>query len=151
MAVNLRARKFAIPARGFLECQLERRTLCGARNLLPRHTWRDVMHGMMFVLLCAVIFFDEPTFAQPSTAPPTSLPVMPLSPDPVNPSRIESCALCRPLEGRPGSDLHRHRPKRDHKLHPHKKIPGISKSPKRSLKSQLPHHRLEENEEGSDR
>jgi len=105
------------------------------------------MHRMISMLLCAMIFFDALTLAQPSTAPPTSLPVMPLSPGPINPSRIESCTLCRPLEGRPGSTLQRHRPRRDHKLHPHKTVPGISRSSKRSLKSQLPHHKLGENEE----
>jgi hypothetical protein len=105
----------------------------------------------MFVLLCGLASLGQITFAQPSSAPPTSLPVMPLSPDPSNPSLIESCALCRPLEGRPGSDLRRHRARRDHDLHPHKKAPGVGRSEKRSLKSLLPHRKLGEQEEGSER
>jgi hypothetical protein len=109
------------------------------------------MHLTILVLLCAAISLGEPIYAQPSTAPPTSLPVTPLSPEPINPSEIGSCTLCRPLEGRRGSTLQRHRPTRDRNLHPHKKAPGISRSPKRSLKSQLPHRKLEENEEGSER
>jgi hypothetical protein len=106
---------------------------------------------MICVVLCGMCLVDEPAYAQPSTAPPTSLPVMPLSPDPINPSRIESCPLCRPLEGRPGSDLQRHRPGRDRNLHPHKKAPGIGHSPKRSLKNLLPHRKIGDNEEGSER
>ena len=109
------------------------------------------MHRTMFVLLCAVLSLVKLIYAQPSTAPPTSLPVAPLSPEPSNPSGIESCALCRPLEGHRGSDLQRHRPRRDRNLHPHKKAPGVSRSPKRSLKNQLPHRKLGENEEGSER
>ena len=106
---------------------------------------------MLFLLLCGLISLGEITFAQPSTAPPTSLPVMPLSPDPVTPPLTESCALCRPLEGRPGSNLKRHPARRDHDLHPHKKVPGLGRSQKRSLKSLLPHRKLGENEEGSER
>ena len=109
------------------------------------------MHYVMVVLLCAVISLGEITFAQPSTAPPTSLPVVPLSPDPINPTRLESCTLCRPLEGRPGSDLRRHRARRDHDLHPHKKAPGVGRSERQSLKSLLPHRKLGDNEEGSER
>ncbi len=109
------------------------------------------MHRMMCVLLSAVVSLGEITFAQPSTAPPTSLPVIPLSPNPVKPPGIGSCALCRPLEGRPGSDLRQHRARRDDDLHPHKKAAGIGRSEKRSLKSQLPHRKLGDNEEGSER
>jgi hypothetical protein len=105
----------------------------------------------MCVLFCAVVFLDKLADAQPSTAPPSSLTVMPLSPDSINPSGNESCALCRPLEGRPGSDLKRHPARRDGGLHPHKKAPGVGRSPKRSLKSLLPHRKLKENEEGSER
>jgi hypothetical protein len=106
---------------------------------------------MLLLLFCALLSLGEMTFAQSSTAPPTSLAVRPLSPDPVNPPGIESCALCRPLEGRPGSDLKRHRARRDHDLHPHKKAPGVGRSQKRSFKSLLPQRKLGENEEESER
>ncbi len=110
------------------------------------------MHLVILMLVLVPLPFTAPvTLAQPSSIPPTSLPVTPLSPSPSNPAGIGSCDLCRPLEGRPGSDLQRHRHPRDRDLHPHKKAPGVSKSLKRNFKSQLPHRRLEENQEGSER
>jgi hypothetical protein len=57
---------------------------------------------------------------------------------------MASCELYRNLEGRPGSDLKPHRRHLDKGLHPHKKAKGISKSSKRSFRSQLPHRKLEE-------
>ena len=90
-------------------------------------------------------------YAQPSSAPPSSLPVTPLFPFLNDPTEVGSCDLCRPLEGRRGSDLERHRRLRDPDLHLHKKIPGMSKSLKRSFKSQLPHRKLEEHQDGVER
>ncbi len=81
---------------------------------------------------------------QPSSAPPSSLPVTPLSQDGGARDGLASCELCRAPEGRPGSDLKLHRRHRDKDLHPHKKAKGFSKSSQRSLKSQLPHHKLEQ-------
>jgi hypothetical protein len=92
------------------------------------------MHYAVLLLFCAPILFSSVTAAQPSTAPSSSLPVTPLSPATTG----VGCDLCRSLEGRKGSD-------RD--LHPHKNTPGVSHSQKRSLKSQLPHRKLGENEE----
>jgi hypothetical protein len=110
------------------------------------------MHLVILIVLCA--FVPPASFtahAQPSSAPPSSLPVTPLSPS-FDRSGIGSCDLCRPLDGRPGSNLQHHRLRRDHDLHPHKKTPGIGRSRKRSFMSQLPHRKLEENqEEGSER
>ena len=102
------------------------------------------MYLVVFVLCCASMLFSNLTAAQPSTAPPSSLPVTPLSPSAAG----IGCDLCRPLEGRNGTDLKRHRLERDRDLHPHKKTPDVSRSSKRSLKSQLPHRKLGENEEG---
>jgi hypothetical protein len=65
-----------------------------------------------------------------------------------DPTGVQSCDLCRRLEGRRGSDLERHRRPRDPHLHPTKKAPGITKSLKRSFKSQLPHRKLDEQKEG---
>jgi hypothetical protein len=89
--------------------------------------------------------------AQPTSAPPSCLAVTPLSPSPRDHNAVQSCDLCRPLEGLPGSDLKRHRRPHERDLHPHKKAPGISKSLKRSFKSQLPHRKLEANQEGTER
>ena len=105
------------------------------------------MHIVIVMVLCIFVPLDSFTaHAQPSSAPPSSLPVIPLSPS-FDPTGIGSCDLCRPLEGRPGSNLQRHRLRRDHDLHSHKKTPGISRSRKRSFKSQLPRRKLEENQE----
>jgi|RhiMetdeSRZDD1v2_1073273.scaffolds.fasta_scaffold801053_3 hypothetical protein len=101
------------------------------------------MHYAVLLLFCAPILFSSVTAAQPSTAPSSSLPVTPLSPATTG----VGCDLCRSLEGRKGSDLKRHRLERDRDLHPHKNTPGVSHSQKRSLKSQLPHRKLGENEE----
>jgi hypothetical protein len=108
------------------------------------------MRRMLLFLLMPVVFITS-TFAQPSTLPPSSLPVLPLSPGTTSSTEIGSCDLCRPLEGRRGSDLTRHRRPRDPQLHPHKKAPRVSRSPKQSFKSQLPHHKLGENQEGAER
>lgn len=105
------------------------------------------MGFVVLFLFSASILYGHMAGAQPSTAPPSSVPVTPLS----SATTGAGCDLCRPLDGRKGSDLQRHRLKRDRGLHPHKKTPGISRSPKRSLKSQLPHRKLGENEEGSQR
>lgn len=105
------------------------------------------MHAVVFLVFFAPILFSNVSAAQPSTAPPSSLPVAPLSPAGTG----IGCDLCRPLEGHKGSDLQRHRLHRDWDLHPHKKTPGFSHSPKRSLKSQLPHRKLGESEEQSER
>lgn len=102
------------------------------------------MYYAVLLLFCAPILFNAVTAAQPSTAPSSSLPVTPLSPAATG----VGCDLCRPLEGRKGSDLNRHRLERDRDLHPHKNTPGVSHSQKRSLKSQLPHRKLGGNEEG---
>jgi hypothetical protein len=80
---------------------------------------------------------------QPSTAPPSSLPTTPLSSGRGDPSSPGSCDLCRPLEGRPGSDLRHQRHRQDKSLHPQKKPKGGTKSDKRSLMNQLPHRKLE--------
>ena len=85
--------------------------------------------------------------AQQATAPLSSLPTTPLSPNTSAQSGIASCELCRNLEGRRGSDLKPHRRHRDKDLHAHKKAKGISKSSKRSLRSQLPHRKLEEGDQ----
>ena len=102
------------------------------------------MHYAVLFVFCAQILFSSVTAAQPSTAPSSSLPVTPLSPATTG----VGYDLCRPLEGRKGSDLKRHHLERDQDLRPHKNTPGISRSSKRSLKSQLPHRKLGENEEG---
>jgi hypothetical protein len=103
------------------------------------------MYVVVLLVVCAPILFTNLTAAQPLTAPPSSLPVTPLSPA----TRDPGCELCRPLEGRPASDLRRHRAPRDGDLHPHKKAPGVGRSQKRSLKSLMPHRKLGENEEGT--
>jgi hypothetical protein len=105
------------------------------------------MYVVALLVLCTPMLFSHVTAAQPSTAPPSSLPVTPLAPA----ARGAACDLCRPLEGRKGSDLQRHRIERERDLHAHKKTPGISRSPKGSLRSQLPHRKLGENEEGLQR
>ena len=106
------------------------------------------MYFIVLHFVCAPMLFIDLTAAQPLTAPPSSLPVTPLSPGTTDPG----CMLCRPLEGRPGSDLRRHRAPRDRDLHPHKKAPGVGRSQKRRLKSLLPHRKLgENNEEGPER
>ncbi len=113
-------------------------------------TARRVLHVMSFALF-AVVAFVLTAHSQPSTAPPSSLPTMPLEPNTNDPARPATCDLCRPLEGRPGSDLQRHRRLRQKHLHLHKKAPGVTKSPKRSLTSQLPRRKLEEEHENEDR
>ncbi len=101
------------------------------------------MHLAISTLAFILVSLDVmAVHAQPSTAPPSSLPVAPLSPC-YDRTETGSCDLCRPLEGRPGSDLQRHRRSRDTQLHPSKKAPGMTKSLKRSFKSQLPHRKLE--------
>ena len=105
------------------------------------------MYFLACLFFCASILLNDLTAAQPSSAPPSSLTVTPLSPAPTD----AGCEFCRPLEGRKGSDLPRHRLGRDPDLHPHKKTPGVSRSPKHGLKSQLPHRKLGEKEEGSER
>jgi hypothetical protein len=109
-------------------------------------TARRALHVMTIALLAAVGLILT-AHAQPSTAPPSSLPTMPLTPNMNDPARPATCDLCRPLEGRPGSDLQRHRRLRQKDLRPHKKAPGVTKSPKRSLTSQLPRRKLEEEHE----
>ena len=102
------------------------------------------MHLAIFTLAFMLVPLDlMAVHAQPSSAPPSSLPVAPLSPT-YDRTETASCELCRPLEGRPGSDLQRHRRSRDPQLHPNKKAPGMTKSLKRSFTSQLPHRKLEE-------
>jgi len=106
---------------------------------------------ILMLLLASIALALGIAYAQPSSMPPSSLPVTPLSPSLNDPTGIGSCDLCRPREGRRGSDLERHRRHGDPDLHRHKKIPGMSKSLKRSFKSQLPHHKLEEHQDGVDR
>jgi hypothetical protein len=106
--------------------------------------------AMLMVVLGAWLSASM-TYAQSSTAPPSSLLAAPLGPPTDDARGTASCDLCRPLEGRPGSDLKRHRRPQDRELHPHQKAPGVSKSLKRSLGSQLPRHKLQEIQEGSER
>ncbi len=106
---------------------------------------------ILMLLLATMPLALLPAYAQPSSAPPSSLPAIPLSPSSFDQNGIGSCDLCRPLEGRRGSDLERHRRFRDRHLHPNKKAPGITKSQKRSFKSQLPHRKLEEHQDGVER
>lgn len=106
---------------------------------------------ILMLLLATMPLALLPAYAQPSSAPPSSLPAIPLSPSSFDQNGIGSCDLCRPLEGRGGSDLERHRRFRDRHLHPNKKAPGITKSQKRSFKSQLPHRKLEEHQDGVER
>jgi hypothetical protein len=105
---------------------------------------------IVMLLLATMPLAFLPAYAQPSCAPPSSLPAISLSPS-FDPNGIGSCDLCRPLEGRRGSDLERHRRFHDPDLHLHKKTPGITKSPKRSFKNQLPHRKLEEHQDGVER
>ena len=109
------------------------------------------MYLAVLLGLLASMLITGLSSAQPSSAPPSCLAVTPLSPSPHDPNGIGSCDLCRPLEGQPGSDLTRHRRSRDRDLHPHTKAPGLSKSLKRSFKSQLPHRKLEPTQEGTER
>jgi hypothetical protein len=106
---------------------------------------------ILMLLLVTIPLASVIAYAQPSSIPPSSLPVTPLSPSLNDPTGVGSCDLCRPREGRRGSDLERHRRYRDPALHLHKKTPGMSKSLKRTFKSQLPHHRLENHQEGVER
>lgn len=106
---------------------------------------------VLLVLILGPMSFPFQTHAQPSSAPPSSLPVTPLSPTVTDPTGTGTCDLCRPLEGRRGSDLQRHHARRDGNLHPHKKAPGVTKSMKQSFRSLLPHRKLEETQEGSER
>ena len=101
----------------------------------------------------AFMVFVPPAAAQPSTAPPSSLPTTPLSAtsNHDDASLRPSCDLCRPLQGRPGSDLKRHRLPRNPELRPHRQAPNTTKSPTRSTMNQLPHRKLGQNLEGEDR
>ena len=99
---------------------------------------------VMAVALLAVVSCAEPARSQPSTAPPSSLTTTPLKPNMNDPADPATCDLCRPLEGRPGSDLPRHGRLRHKDMRPQKKVPGLTTSPRRSLTSQLPHRKLEE-------
>lgn len=109
------------------------------------------MHLTIFTLAFMLVSLDVIlVHAQPSSAPPSSLPVAPLSP-PSDRTEAGSCDLCRPLEGRPGSDLQRHRRPRDPQLHPSKKARGMTKSLKRSFRSQLPHRKLEDKQDEPER
>src|SRR6476620_328950 len=92
-----------------------------------------------------------PAYAQPSSTPASSLPVTPSFPSLNDPTGVGACDLCRPIEGRRGSDLERHRRFRYRHLHTNKKALGITKSLKRSIKSQLPHRKLEEHQDGVER
>jgi len=106
---------------------------------------------ILMLLLTPMPLASIVAYAQPSSIPPSSLPAISLSPS-FDPTGVGSCDdLCRPLEGLRGSDLERHRRLRDPDLHPHKKTPGITKSPKRSFKNQLPHRKLEEHQDGVER
>lgn len=107
------------------------------------------MRLTVLMLLLTSVLLTCQTYAQPSTAPPSSLPVTALSPILNDAAGAGSCDLCRPLEGRPGSDLQHHRHPRE--LRQHKNAPGITKSPKRTFKSQLPHRKLDDNPEKSER
>src|SRR5262245_43646884 len=104
---------------------------------------RSLVSAVCYVMTSTILVLTAPAYSQPSTAPSSSLPTTPLSPD-STPEGIASCELCRKLEGRPGSDLKLHRRPRDKDLHTHKKTQGISKSFKRSLRSQLPHRKLDD-------
>jgi hypothetical protein len=106
---------------------------------------------ILMLLLAPMPLAPLLAYAQPSSVPPSSLRVTPLSPSLNDPTGVGSCDLCRPLEGRRGSDLERHRRLRDSDLHLHKKTPGMTKSLKRSFKSQLPHRKLEDHQEGVER
>jgi hypothetical protein len=108
------------------------------------------MHVFVTLLLTSM-FFVSPALAQPSTLPPSSLPVNPLSPTTTDTLREASCDLCRPLEGHRGSDLPRHHRPRDPQLHPSKKAPGVNRSLKHTFRSQLPHYKLGEHQEGPER
>jgi len=105
---------------------------------------RLVASAVFFIVTSTIIALTMPAYSQPSTAPSSSLPTTPLSP--TSNTQDVSCDPCRKLEGRPGSDLKLHRRHNDKDLHTHKKAQGISKSPKRSLWSQLPHRKLQERE-----
>ena len=132
-----------IAACGFCECQL---------GTNPASCVVMTGHRLLLVLMTALIVVSNLTYAahaQPATAPPSSLPSMPLMPNKSDPTGVASCDLCRPLAGRSGSDLERHRPRRDKSLHPHKNARGIHRSPKRMPHSTLPRRRLVPNE-GSD-
>ena len=109
-----------------------------------------VIDVMTIAVVMSVFGLIGTAHSQPSTAPPSSLPATPLKPKMTNPAGPATCDLCRGLEGRSGSDLPRHRGQQKG-LRPHKQAPGITKSPKRSLKSQLPHRKLEANQDREDR
>ena len=103
------------------------------------------------VAALAILGLIGSAHSQPSPAPPSSLSTTPLTPTMNNPAGPATCDLCRALEGRAGSDLPRHRRGRQKDLRPHKQAPGMTTSPKRSLMSQLPHHKLEANPDHEDR
>jgi len=107
----------------------------------PRFSWIPCLTLSLAAILSLLPLKGE---AQKSTAPPSSLPTIPLSPNGNAEGSPSSCELCRELEGRPGSDLKPQRRYREKDLHPNKKAKGISKSSKRSLMNQLPHHKLEQ-------
>ena len=106
---------------------------------------------ILMLLLATIPLAFLPAYAQRSSTPSSSLPVTPPFPSLNDPTGVGACDLCRPLEGRRGSDLERHRRFRDPHLHPNKKAPGTTKSLKRSFKNQLPHRKLEEHQDGVER
>ena len=139
----------AIPACGFLDCQ-HRRDGFGTKPAYPPAV---ISHSHHIRSSCLVLFLATTLTlsplqgqAQQSTAPPSSLPATSLSPNSNPDGALSSCEICRSLEGRPGSDLKPRRHYRDKNLHPHKRAKGLSKSSKRSLWNQLPHHKLEQEE-----
>jgi hypothetical protein len=101
----------------------------------------------VLLVVTSTIIDSTITHSQPSSAPTSSLSTTPLSPNSPTPDGIASCDLCRKLEGRPGSDLKLHRRPRDKHLHTQKKAQGISKSLTRSLRSQLPHRKLDDEDD----
>src|SRR5262245_46924923 len=112
---------------------------------------RSLVSAVCYIIMTSTILvLTIPAYSQPSTALSSSLPTTLLSPDSNTPEGIASCELCRKLEGRPGSDLKLHRRPRDKGMHTHKKAKGISKSPKQSLRSQLPHRKLQERDDERD-
>jgi hypothetical protein len=118
-----------------------------------RPVWHGVcfLAGIMaqgqttFVALIAVgviLIASHQVSAQPSTAPPSSLSTRPLAPGATESEIRTSCDLCRSLEGRPGSDLHPQRLRREKGLRPHKSAKGTHRSLDQSLKSTLPRYPL---------
>jgi hypothetical protein len=132
-----------IPARGFLDCQLDREPGWHEACVLAESmTARSVMHVIATVVFVLAAFVMA-AHSQPSTASPSSLATTPLSPGMTDPAGGGSCGLCRPLEGRRGSDLRQQWQRQDKGLHPHRQPKGLTKSHKRSLMNQLPRRKLE--------